>query len=477
MENNRLNLFVVGFKSDQSYSEIFEICQSYGKFSHLIRPRGKTFIFLEYETEKQAAEAKSKFDRSSVRCEYSHAANYNRSPTSSLRSHRRRGNYPALQRADQDNASKDHESFAGRRGGTALDDLFKAGENIFIKSVDGLIMYALPADPMFAEQYAFFMKMIAKYGQTADGIACPIKKHTWALALHKGRYTRVIVTNFAIAGDEYVPVYYYDIGLHKDVAIEQLRVLDTSYKEKCWVRRFQLDGIRLNRTQQAASTFLETFVDRKVQIASIRRNGQYSHDIEVIDPGTGQNINQIVNHLNFKFKVDQLGLKQPTLGLYRSLYIVDCSLLKQGDNLMAIIDNSDCSAFESQQEQIQAFGNTVEALPEYYAEVDDVAIVRIDKRWYRLVLTDYVQQKALVHLIDCCRSEYVDRKDIRNIDANIGNLPILVFAAQFDGYSANVNAPEVFDLISFVEKSKALTVHRLSSNCESIYSIKVSELG
>lgn len=480
MENyNRLRLYVDGFKPDQPYSRIFELCESYGKFSQMIRPRGRSFVFLHYETEEEAAEAKLKFERRQVKCDYCYAFNCTSSASSRQNDqHRLREIGPAVRQSGQENASNVRGLSANNThgGGAILDSLFKVGENAIITSVDGLNVYALPADPMFAEQYDFFMKMVAKYGQTADQMACPIKNQTWALALHKGQYTRVIVTKSALAADEYVSVYYYDIGLHKDVAIEQLRVLQASYNEKCWLRRFHLDGIRNTTALHAATAFLETFVNRNVQIASIRRNLQYSHFIELIDPVTGKSINQVVNQLNFKFKAAQLSSKEPTLGLYRSLYIVDCSLLKQGDNLIAIIDNIDCSAFESQQEQIQEFGNMVDALPEYTAEVDDVAMVRIDARWYRFVLTGYVQQKVLVYLIDYCRSEYVDRRDIRNINEKIAKLPILVFAAQFDGYNENVSPPELNGLIDFVEKTKAFTALALSSIGEPIYRIKVSEL-
>lgn len=463
-----LKLFVEGFQSTQSYTEISNICKTYGRFFRMDRPSGKTYVFLEYETKAGADQAKAKFEKAKVNCQFADAQNSQRGR-------------PLVFQSDSSNAVRNSKAFVNENEKTniQLDNMFQADSNIIIKCIDGTNVYALPAEPAFSTRYAVFMNILSIRGEDADSLVRPIKQGTWASASYKGRYSRVIITSHVKEADEYAPVYFVDIGLHTSIAIEQLKILQRPYKDKSFVQKFQLRGVGGEKALlQDAADYLESFVDKTVHILTIERNGQPAHSIEITDLQTTQNINQIANHLNVKFKADRLAVKPPSLGYDKPLYIVDGTLLKNGDNLLALIDKKDRLTWEAHEHQIQASGKSVDAYPKCHAEPDELGIVKIDQHWYRFVLNEYIQGKANVYLVDRCRSEYVDPNNIRNIAKHIVDLPILVFAAQFGGYNAIIEGPEAFELIDFIAQSKEIVATSLSLQSDStcIHTIQVEEL-
>lgn len=445
-----------GFTQTQALDEIRELCQSYGKFVQLIRPAGKTFIFLIYETDSQAAEAKTKFETAGVQCNYGHLRENGRTPTSA---------------PDQSNQQK---QIMPTKANDAVKVALQAGENIIITHVTGYHVHAVQAKKH--AEYIGFMKMMATIGKEADNLKLPIERHSWALALHQGQYTRVIVTSSVRATDAFAPVYFVDIGVDKDVAIEQLKLLDTSYSERRWLHRLRLNDVSERETiTDAAARYLDSFIGKEIQLRSVHNGGSCALKVELYDPFSSFHINKIFNWLNCEFKVNHLTLKLPILGQARLLCMVDDSLLKNGNNMVAFIEDTDRSAFQMQISHIQEHGKSVVLFSEYAAKADDLCIARINEKWFRCVFIETAAGKAKVYLVDYCRTEYVHPQNIRKISQKSAEMPILTFAGQFHGYDEAVVPPKIFDLMDFVKNSpKILTkaIYKMDKS-DFIYTVHV----
>lgn len=462
MELNKRKLYIDGFNERQSFEEIFDICITYGKFARLIRPDRKPYVFLIYETVEEAAAAKQKFNNSMVQCDYARA----------------NGNRVSSPDTDNSNSSKNTKSMSNGsdHSGDAYSS-FNVGEHIFITHIDGAHVYAIPAKKR--NEYACFMGLVAEIGHKANGLKYPIQQHSWALAIHDGYYARVVVTDMVKMSDEFARVYCCDVGEHKEVAVEQLKELDKSYFHiKRWAQRFQLKNVAGDdRIELDAAKYLASYIGTEVRVAALYNNGRSTWQIEVIDPVTSHSINDIANLLNANLTVDSLILQLPTLGCDRQLYVVDMTLLKNGDNLITFVQRKDKLTFESQQIQIDEWGNEADPFPRYAGEVDKLGVVKIADKWYRCMFLSSVrvENKTLVYLIDYCRSEWVNSSDIRNIARNIAFLPIVSFAGQIVGYADEVSPLEVTEIDNSVKQSELITVKDLQApaNDDVIYNVTI----
>lgn len=445
-------LFVNGFTKTQTLDEVRSLCQSYGTFFKLIRPEGKTFVFLMYETAEQAAEAKAKFDTAGVKCGYKH--------------HRENGHTPSPDSPQVIQRSKQLE---------ASHAALKEGESLLITHVHDYHVYAVQAKKR--KEHAVFMNFMSQCGMDADDLAFPAERHTWALALHQSKYTRAILLAPVRGTEDYVPIYLLDIGAHKDVTPEQLKVLHSPFNETRWVHRLRLHNVaRRETTTGDAVKYLESLVGKEVELKSIHRCAQSVAQVELFDPATLRRINKTFNWLNCEFKVSShLTIKLPILGQSRLLHIVDDSLLKKRENLLTFIDDKDMADFQAQRMQIQNHGKSAIFVAAYAAAKDDLCVVKINAEWLRCAFIATVADKAKVYLIDYFRTEYVNAQSIQKIDRKSAELPILTFAGQFHGYDQVVGEPQIFQLLEIVEQSRQIAANTIcklnTSDC--VYTVQV----
>lgn len=443
MELNKRKLYIEGFEENQTFSEVSSLCITYGHFTRIIRPVGKRYAFLFYETEKHAAEAKARFEECNVQCSYARHTNHRESSP------------------DIDNKSNGKSTANGTE---QISITPQVGEHILITHVDGIYLYGISAKQR--KEYEAFMRTMADNGKQADPLLLPIKRHASALAMHNGTYARVIVTKAVDKADEYVPVYFCDIGINKEVSIEQLKVHYEWVNGRRWALRFQLRNAgHQDRAVPSVSKYLETFIGQEVQVASIYGNANSTTQIELIDPQSSGNINEIVNLLNNDLKIENLVSQYPVLGYDKFLYVIDATLMKDGDNLITFLQSKDKADFQTQQTQIDEFGQKVESFPSFDAQQDDLAIVKIDGKWYRCVLLEQVGDKAMVFLIDYYRSYFVDSCAIRKIARNIAFLPILTFPGKINGYAGDVSSLFA-QFNNLVEQSEMIIVNVLDPPTE-----------
>lgn len=487
MDIDKCALFVNGFTSEQTDDEIKEIGMAFGHFNKMRRPERKTFAFFTYKTELEAAKAKHLFEKSQIKCGYAilrnddprRRSNKNNPKTSvgvnlngndqssdSKSSDNQNGNIN-----EQSNGIKSNNNDNGNQ------KLFKNGQKIVITHVvNQFCFYAVSAEPIeHYKEYCEFMKMISSLGEhTAKFDSLP-RKQSFALVPFKGKYYRALITENAKPQDEYVPVFFCDIGWKTDIAIEQLNRISSIYNGVRWVFQFFLKNVNRGAYNPGAINHLESFINKEVEIQNVGRNGN-EIQVELIDPKSKNSINVAMKQFCTKFSVDDLKMREVDVGCNKDVLVVDNSLLKQGDNLIAFVDGKHSLEFKMQRELIQAYGKEIDEEQKFAPESDDLCLVKIMGFWYRAAFIEYVRSKAKVYLIDHFRAEYVNVEDIRNISKEYVEMPIISFAASIKDYKPKIRrGVDIITLIDKIKESNAVRVKSIdrSSTEKPIYIVEL----
>lgn len=489
MDVDKCVLFVNGFTSEQTDDEIKEFGMTFGRFNIMRRPEKKRYAFFTYKTESEAAKAKDLFEKNNFRCGYGNIRNNdskrrpnnNNSKTSvgvnlngndqssdSKSSDNRNGNIN-----EQSNGIQSNNMDNGNRN----QKLFKDGQKIIITHVvNQYCFYAVSAEPIEDyHEYCEFMKMISSLGERTMKFDRVPKKHSFALVPLKGKYYRALITENAKPQDEYVPVFFCDIGWKTDIAIEQLNRISDIYNGVRWVFQFFLKDVNRGAHNPDAINHLETFINKEVEIQNVGKNGNETQ-VELIDPKSNNSINVAMKQFCTKFSVDDLKMREVDVGCNKDILVVDNTLLKQGDNLIAFVDGKHSLEFKKQRELIQAYGKEIDEDQKFAPESDDLCLVKIVGFWYRAAFIEYVRNKAKVYLIDHFRAEYVDVEDIRNISKEYVEMPIISFVASVKDYKPKIRrGVDIITLIDKIKESNAVRVKSIdrSSTEKPIYTVEL----